>query len=220
MTSASDSTALTPINDDTALDSFDAAAGDPTASPINGPNCRFDANLDQYVTGKEKTPFGIDQQFVVIGRNEGWQFLKKDCQPEWLMRPIGGSKPPQPVVDKAAWPLGFNNQPEHPWKWTYFLYLLDTNNGAVATFSTSTIDGGIGIRELQEQITFMRKQMKKPGAVPIIELESVLMQTQYGSKKPRPHFAIKAWKDMGGGESPKAIEAKPAFDDKVSDLPF
>jgi hypothetical protein len=199
-------------------DSFDAAANDVTASPITGKSGKFDANLDQYVTGREKIQFGVGKQYVVIGRAEGWVFLKKDCPPEYLIRVPGQPKPAQPIVDKEAWPIGFNGQPEHPWKWTYFLYLLDTATGEVTTFSTNTVGGSIGVRELQEQITFMRKM--RPGAVPIVALSSVLMQTQYGSKKPRPAFTIVSWKDTGGGGELKALE-KPSTEEVLNDdLPF
>jgi len=34
----------------------------------------------------------------------------------------------------------------------------------------------------------------QPGAVPVIALESTLMPTQFGSKKPRPHFRITGYK--------------------------
>ena len=37
---------------------------------------------------------------------------------------------------------------------------------------------------------------RKPGAVPIIELQSRQMKTKYGSK-PRPHFQIKGWRLIG-----------------------
>ena len=133
----------------TAIDGFDVAAQDPSASPIRGVNVKFKDG--DYFSFADKIDVR-ERTFVVLDRKEGWQFLKKDCPPEYLMRAPNGPRPPQPHVDEAAWPLNLNGKPEHPWKLTRYLYLLDAATGEISTFWTSTIGGRIGIDELTDQM--------------------------------------------------------------------
>jgi hypothetical protein len=118
--------------------------------------------------------------------------LAKDCAPEYLMRQPGQVRPPRPHVDEADWPLDFNGKPAHPWKLTRYLYLMDTKTGEVSTFCSNTIGGQVAFDQLSQQVKITRGV--QPGAIPIISLESALMPTQFGSKKPRPHFRIVGYK--------------------------
>jgi hypothetical protein len=139
------SNALAPIPDKAQTpDSWDVAGEE--ISPVRGPNIKFDAGV--YFTGKEKTPIEDDRKFVVIERAEGWQFLKKDCPAEWVMRKTGEPKPEQPFADESTWPTGLDGKPQHPWKYTLFIYLIDAMTGESSTFSSSTTGGRIAIDEL------------------------------------------------------------------------
>src|SRR5262249_12442599 len=71
------------------------------------------------------------------------------------------------------WPSDLNGKPEHPWKWTHFIYLMDVTTGEACTFSSNTNGGRAAFRDLTDQIRTMRKM--KPGAVPIVALESSIM---------------------------------------------
>jgi hypothetical protein len=194
-------TALTPIENPPTGDGWDAAATDASANPARGPVYKFDDG--EYFAGREKTPLEDGKQFVVLDRVEGRQYLRKDCAPEWLLRiPAAAPKPEQPHVDKDKWPLDMNGKPAHPWKYTYFIYLLDAGTGEIGTFATNTIGGTIAVNDLRDQIKFMRNT--RPGAVPIVSLQSRLMPTQFGTKKPRPHFKIEGWK-IRGDEQPLRI---------------
>jgi hypothetical protein len=176
-----------PVISNAPLDNWDAASDE--ISPVRGPNIKFDAGA--FFTGKEKTPIDDDKKFIVIDRAEGWQFLKKDCPAEWVMRKAGEPKPEQPHADESTWPTGLDGKPQHPWKWTLFVYLIDAATGESLTFSSSTTGGRLAVDELTSQIKYMRNM--RPGAVPIVTLESQQMNTKFG-RKPRPIFKIAGWK--------------------------
>jgi hypothetical protein len=170
----------------TVIDGF--ASQNPTASPIRGPNARFKDgayfNFSDHLDVRGKS-------YIVLDRLEGWQKLAKDCPPEYLIRTPGEPRPAQPHVDEKDWPLNLNGVPEHPWKYTYYLHLLDAATGEILTFSSATTGGRIAVSALSDQVAFMRRA--KPDAVPVIALESREMPTQYGGTKPRPHFQILGW---------------------------
>jgi hypothetical protein len=174
----------------TITDGFDAH--DPAASPIRGVDTRFKDG--SYFNFTEKLN-RQDRTFAVLDLVAGWQKLQKDCQPEYLMQGIGEPRPPQPHVEQKDWPLNLNGVPEHPWRWTRCLYLLDAATGEISTFSSSTVGGRVAIDELRDQISFMRRV--RPDAMPVVSLQSKDMPTSFGSTKPRPHFKIKGWKTRG-----------------------
>jgi hypothetical protein len=200
----------------TVIDGFDLAAQDMTASPIRGINTKF---VDgEYFSFKDR--LDVDERtFVVLDMREGWQFLKKDCPPEYLMRPPGGLRPIQPHVDMAEWPRDLNGKPAHPWKYCRYLYLLDAATGEISTFWTNTTGGERAVRDLQDQVTFMRKM--RPGAHPVVQLRSKDMPTQFGSTKPRPHFQIVGWKQADGPveqaqiAGPTADVVEPTLSEKM-----
>jgi hypothetical protein len=192
------------------VDGFDANQQDPTASPIRGLNMRFKDG--KYLAfGDEIDVRG--KSFVVLDRLEGWQKLTKDCPPEYLMRKTGEVRPPRPHVDESEWPLNLNGVPEHPWKYTRYLYQLDAATGEISTFWTNTTGGRIAIDQLGEQVTLMRQA--RPDALPVVGLESRDMPTSYGGTKPRPHFQILGYKTRGsvGAQNVLAAPETPALTD-------
>jgi hypothetical protein len=176
------STNLVPVSD-----GWDAAANDASASHAKGGSIKFDAGA--YFIGREKTLVEESRQFVAIDIREGWMFLKKDCPAEFAMRPIGGPKPARPdsFTNSSEWPPGSAD----PWRYSKFLYLLDPATAEVFTFTSSTTGGRIGISDLTAQIQLMRST--RPGAVPIVELQSRGMKTKFGMK-PRPFFQVVGWR--------------------------
>jgi hypothetical protein len=178
----------TPSNALTITDGFSDT--DPTESPLRGTSIKFKDGA--YYAYGDKIDVK-DKTYAVLDRVAGWQKLQKDFSPEYLMREVGQPKPPQPNVPKEEWPLDLNGQPTHPWRWTNYLYLLDTATGEVSTFQTNTIGGNVAIGALSDQVGFMRRL--RPGAIPIIGLESRDMPTQYGGTKARPHFELRGWKE-------------------------
>ena len=181
-----------------AVDSFDY--DEPGASPIRGGNSKFDAGA--YFVGKEKSLLAPERRFIVLDKASGWVFLKAGCPAEYLMQSPGQQKPERPECgEEADWPLDLNKQPSCPWKWTLFLYLMDVDAGETITFSSNTSGGKIAIDELTQQVKSMRSM--RPGAMPVVELQSVAMPTKFG-RKPRPFFKIVGWRNRtsGGGDEP------------------
>jgi hypothetical protein len=173
-------------------DGFDALARDPTASPIRGINAKFKDGA--YYAFSEQIDVH-ERGFAVLDRMDGWQKLAEGCPPEYLMQKAGDPRPPQPYVDEKDWPLNFNGVPEHPWKWTHYLHLMDAATGEVTTFWTNTLGGRIAIDELSDQVAIMRRV--RPDAIPVVALQSRPMPTRYGGTKPRPYFKILGWKARG-----------------------
>src|SRR5262249_24979109 len=130
--------------------------------------------------------------FAVIDKSDGWQKLSKGVPPEYVVRKPGQVRLPLPHVDEQDWPIDLNGKPSHPWKLTRYLYLIDTNSGEVSTFWSDTIGGRVAFDELSEQVKVTRSV--QPDAIAVIALESTLMPTQFGSKKPRPYFRIAGYK--------------------------
>jgi hypothetical protein len=185
----------------TIFDGFDADAQDPTASPIRGTNLKF-KDGDYYAFSDQVDVRG--KSYAVIDKLQGWQKLERDCAPEYLMRKPGEPRPDRPHVDEKDWPLNLNGVPEHPWKWTTYLRLLNAETGELSTFWTNTVGGNIAIGELGDQISFMRQM--RPNAIPVIALEARDMPTQFGSTKPRPHFRILGWRQRDDtGSAPAAL---------------
>jgi hypothetical protein len=62
----------------------------------------------------------------------------------------------------------------------------------------------------------------QPNAIPIIALESTMMPTHYGSKKPRPYFRILGYKTRSGGDPQKLLTSevevkKPSLAEELND---
>jgi hypothetical protein len=194
------SNALMPV------DGFDD--DDPTASPIRGTGLRFKDG--GYFTFSEQIDVA-DKSYVVLDRRQGWQKLEQGCPPEYLMQQPGKPRPPRPHVDETDWPLNFNGQPEHPWKLTTYLHLLDADTGEFSTFWTNTTGGNIGIGELGDQIKLMREV--RPNAIAVITLKSREMPTRYKTIQLRPHFQILGWRQRDGlaeeQKEPLKLTAEP-----------
>ena len=216
--------ALTVVKDQLPAnaDGWDAAASDAANKPMKGASIKFDNG--NYFLGKEKTLISAGKRFVAVDIAQGWMFLKKDTPAEYVMRPIGGPKPPRPdsVADESEWPDGLDGKPADPWKYTRFLYLLDPLTAETFTFTTATWGGLRGIDDLTQQIKLMRTT--EAGAVPIVELQSAAWSTKFGIKQ-RPFFKVVGWHiketqasklipDNSGGSS----DGSP--NDLNDDLPF
>jgi hypothetical protein len=207
-------------------DGWDMAAIDMSTNPMAGLiSARFDNG--GYFTGKEKTPLETGKHYVAIDLREGWMFLKREAPPEYSMRPIGGAKPlrPDSFTNEDEWPFKLNSTTERddPWKYNRFVFLLDPQSAAVIVFNTHSVGGDIGVNELAKAIQTMRNA--RPGAVPIVELQSRQWKNRFGTR-PRPFFNIVGWHFKDGKESPAAdddngqggnIKTINAFDD---DIPY
>jgi hypothetical protein len=196
-------------------------SGDAAASPLRGISFRFKDG--DYLAYSE--PFNVKgRAFAAIDKADGWQKLAEGVPPEYLMRKPGQLRPLRPHVDEKDWPVDLNGKPAHPWKLTRYLYLLDTATGEVSTFWSNTVGGRIAFDELSDQVKFARGA--QPEAVPVIALESTMMPTQYGSKKPRPYFHILGYKMRSHVGSQNLltdetktplVEVKPSLKEELND---
>jgi len=180
--------ALTPV------DGF-SDTGDTAASPLRGIGVRFKEGKEgeEYIAYSE--PFPVKgRTFAAVDKADGWQKLAEGVPPEYLMRKPGQPRPPRPPVDEKDWPINLNGKPEHPWKWTRYLYLLDTDTGEVVTFWSNTVGGRIAFDALSEQVNIVRSMHPDKIPVPIIALERTMFPTSFGGKKARPHFKIVGYK--------------------------
>lgn len=185
-------------------DGFDEAAADPTASPFRGTGIRF-KDGDYFAFSDRINVDG--KSYAVLNRLQGWQKLQEGCSPEYLIKKRGELRPARPHVDAENWPLNFNGKPEHPWKLTTYLHLIDAETGEFLTFWTNTIGGNIAVGQLTDQISFMRQA--RPNMIPVVALEARDMPTQYGGTKPRPHFQILGWRERAGPEQNEPLKIAP-----------
>jgi hypothetical protein len=129
-----------------------------------------------------------------------------------------------PDQDKATWERGLNGEPADPWRDTRYLRLIDPRTGQDYTFVTDTYGGRKAVGDLKSQIANVR--FAYPGAVPVVQLGSTMMQTAFGLK-PRPEFKVVGWRNKNNevmqlthGEQSKPgkeqpTELEPPFNDRI-----
>jgi hypothetical protein len=102
-----------------------------------------------------------------------------------------------------------------PWRKSWIVYLLDPATMARFTFINSTNGARQAVADLRDAVQLMR-EVRGDGALPLVELSSKPMRTQYGTKA-RPEFTIVKWVAFGGGSGsgvkqiagPRLQEVKP-----------
>ena len=115
-------------------------------------------------------------------------------------------------VPKKEWVEGPNkDKMVGPWQAQHILYLLDPKTMDKFTFPTSTVGGRIGIRELVDKTTWMRR-LRGPNVYAVVLLSDTFMNTKWGGRQ-RPHFKIVRWVRLGG-EGGESVEALPPPTDK------
>jgi hypothetical protein len=130
-----------------------------------------------------------------------------------------------PDQDEALWEEGLTSEPADPWKDTRYVRMVDPRTGADYTFVTDSYGGRRAVGELKSQVSNVRYAC--PGAVPIVELGTTQMKTNYGPK-PRPSFRVVGWKGKGGENvsarqitdrhdrrMPSEPNVAPSYDDEI-----
>ena len=178
--------ALTPV------DGF-SDTGDTAASPLRGIGVRFKEGKEgeEYIAYSE--PFPVKgRTFAAVDKADGWQKLAEGVPPEYLMRKPGQPRPPRPHVDEKDWPIDLNGKPEHPWKLTQYLRLVDTATGEISTFWSNTTGGKIAFRDLSDQVNLMRDM--NPGKIPValIALDRTCFRPDSAGRKRGRCFASSA----------------------------
>ena len=68
------------------------------------------------------------------------------------------------------------------------------------SYPTSTIGGGIAVRELVERINWVRR-FKGVNLYPVIGFADTFMKSRKFSGRQRPHLPVKQWVTLGGSDS-------------------
>jgi hypothetical protein len=108
------------------------------------------------------------------------------------------------ALPKSEWNKGPNDKPQGPWQNEYVVYLLNLKTMDRFSYPTSTTGGGIAVRDLRDKTMWVRK-VRRAHLYPVVTLSDVFMKTRFGGRQ-RPHFEIKSWIDLGGGDE-KALPA-------------
>ena len=80
---------------------------------------------------------------------------------------------------KSEWVEGFDGKPKGPWQAQHIVYLVDPVSIDQYSFPTSTIGGGIAVRELVDRINWMRR-FRGNAVYPIVQLTTRFMKTRFG----------------------------------------
>jgi hypothetical protein len=111
-------------------------------------------------------------------------------------------------IPESEWEKGLDGKPTPPWKKNWICYLCDPRTGGIFTTINSTYGQKKAVETLESQVRTMRT-LRAAAAVPVVELASKPMVTEFGQKM-RPHFEITGWRSLGGGAAPQ-LEHKNAM---------
>ena len=114
--------------------------------------------------------------------------------------------------DKSKWRV-IDGVPRDPWAFQHLLPLEHLETGALSIFTTGSVGGEIGVKELVYQ--WAKRAKKGQRSLPIIKLASIdMMSKKYGAV-PRPHFPVVGWDDVvpsaGGGKMSTANQLDDAI---------
>jgi hypothetical protein len=199
-------TALAITHDDD-VDGFSVT--EKSSGTIRGKIVKFN-DLDKAYVADKVLKLDPATQYVVLDVVTAWVKWGKDKDgkpvPEHRTTQPGALHPGRdelPDQDKTMWPPGQDGKPRDPWRDSRYLYFVDMASGSEYTFVTDSYGGRRAIGDLKSAIMNMRSA--RPGALPLIVLESVPWKTQHGVR-PRPHFEIIGWRD---GARPTVLAPSP-----------
>jgi hypothetical protein len=195
-------------------DGWNDAAAEMASKVLRGTLLKF-ADW-KWTKGTEATEVEEGTQLVAVGTAAAWVKWQGGKPVQYEMRQPGQKLPDREALgdmDEALWEPGPDGNPRDPWQSTRFVYLLDPISVEILTFSTSSGGGRSAVIDLADQIARMRK-LGRPGALPIVELGSAPMKTQFG-RKSKPVLKIVKWYG-GGSDTPKEI-APPSLQEETGD---
>src|SRR5262245_38442537 len=127
---------------------------------------------------------------------------------------------------RSDWRDGFNGL-QGPWQDARAVYFVDLKTMTKYTWVTSTIGGGIAIRDLVDRVDMMRR-FKGMQVFAVVTLTDVHMNTRFGGRQ-RPCLAVKNWVLLDGSgaalpvlEKLALTEVKPSSVKKVTgdEIPY
>jgi hypothetical protein len=140
-------------------------------------------------------------RYIPLYLRDAWVLWENNKPAEHRITPDNGCPPMREELgctDESQWPKGQNGQPTDPWKFTYYLGLINQGNGAEVTFITDTLGGCRAIEDLQNQIANVRAA--HPEARAIIELGTAPWKLKGGIKSTRPNFNVVDWVQGRGNQ--------------------
>jgi hypothetical protein len=191
------------------LDEFDrytdviAGADEQTSErAIQGQLVRF-TNQGQWMLADETL---LTKKLVVANVRRCLTKWGPDNKPETRFLAPGELVPDVEALNEAAprseWREGPNGQPQGPYVVQQLAYMVDPVGLDKFTFPTSTIGGGVAVRDLIDRILWLRR-LRGNAVYPLVQLTNRFMNTRWGGR-PRPHFEIVQWitLDPSGGMIP------------------
>jgi hypothetical protein len=121
---------------------------------------------------------------------------------------------------KAEWVDGPDGQPRGPWQAQRVVYLVDPATMTRYSYPTGTTGGSIAVRELVDQTKWMRR-FRGANVYAVVTLGDKFMPTRFGGRQ-RPHFNIKRWMSLGGGDAeqaalPAQTVSRPSLKEEMGD---
>ena len=96
--------------------------------------------------------------------------------------------------DPSTWETGLDGKPKDLWSFQHLLPLENLENSEVVIFTTSSVGGEIGVKELCR--AWARRAKKGSRDLPIVKLATTDMPTRAYGAVPRPCFPITAWDEV------------------------
>jgi hypothetical protein len=156
--------------------------------------------VDGVWSAKDDTPISKETRLIVLNTAEALQRWENGRPVETIVKEPGKRLPDvdelNAKIPKKRWEKGLDGQPRPPWVKQSIAYLLDPKDASVFTFINGTVGAAIAIGRLKDKVKMMRA-LRGERVVPVVELSSTPMKTQFGMKQ-RPNFAIHEWRNLGG----------------------
>jgi hypothetical protein len=207
---------LVPAGDD----GFEAAAAEGAERVLKGDLLKFSDG--HWLVGREALPMKKELRLVAMGTAAAWVRWADGKPDRYVVRQPNVPFPEREELgdnDETKWENGPDDKPRDPWQSTRFVHLTNPETANLFTFSTTSWGGRGAVIDLADAI--VRYRHARPGACPVVVLQSAPMTTKFG-KKWKPVFQIVDWVG-GGGEVAQAIEPKPGpklIDGTVSNREF
>jgi hypothetical protein len=191
-------------------DGWDAAAAEGGERVLRGDLLKFSDG--HWLVGREALPLKQGVRLVAMGTAAAWVRWADGKPDKYIVRQTHVPFPEREELgdhDESAWENGPDDKPRDPWQSTRFVHLVNPETAAAYTFSTTSWGGRGAVIDLADAIT--RYRQARPGAAPVVVLESAPMTTRFG-KKWKPVFKVVDW--VGGSVDENAV--KPAGPKLVS----
>jgi hypothetical protein len=185
-------------------DGWDAAAAEGGERVLRGELLKFSDG--HWLVGREALPLKEGLRLVAMGTAAAWVRWAGGKPDRYVVR-----QPNVPFAereelgdnDESKWEPGPDDKPRDPWQSTRFVWLVNPETASAYTFSTTSWGGRGAVIDLADAI--QRYRGARPGASPVVVLQSAPMQTKFG-KKWKPVFKVVDWV---GGDIPEPSGATP-----------